>query len=123
MPIVNFKMNIKLNENQVKELLTPIPEIFEKLMGKPASTIMSTYLYSDILLNNSFSSAAFIEVRNLSVYDIDVYKSISKCLLDVIKKTVTIDSDRIYINFLEVKDVQAWQFKDDEPISPCLNRK
>ena len=123
MPVVNLKMNIKLNENQVKELLTPIPEIFEKFMGKPASTVMSTYSYSDMLLNNSFSSAAFIEVRNLSLYDIDVYKNISKCLLDVIKKTVTIDSDRIYINFLEVKDVQAWQFKDGEPISPCLNRK
>lgn len=123
MPIVNFKINIKLNENQVKELLTPIPGIFEKTMGKPASTIMSTYSYSDILLNDSFSSAAFVEVRNLSVYDIDVYKNISKCLLDVIKKVVTIDSDRIYINFLEVKDVQAWQFKDDEPISPCLGCK
>jgi hypothetical protein len=122
MPIIKIAMNVNMNEDKKEHMLSSIVHLVATLMKKPIKDVMVLYSYNDMIMANSFDAAAFVDLRFISVLDMKVYEALCMGILKVLKEVINIDSARLYINFFEVSEINAWRFLDGIPKCPGSNK-
>lgn len=123
MPIINITMNASLNEDKKKFMLTSIVHLVATLMGKPKKDVMVIHSFRDMIMANSSDVAAFVDLRFLSMFNMKVYEDLCSGILEILKGVINIDPARLYINFIEVSETNAWRFLDGKPRCPGSSKK
>lgn len=123
MPIVQITMNVSINEDKKEFMLTSIVHLVATVMGKPKTDIMVFHSYHDMFMANSSDAAAFVDLKFVSMFDMKVYEDVCNGILEILKQTIRIDPARLYINFFEVSEINAWRFMNGKPRCPGSNKQ
>ena len=109
MPLINIKTSLKEVPNS-NELLEKASRKLAELTGKPEQYVM-TLLETNIPMKfgTKFEDSCFIEIKSIGNLN---PKKISSEICELIKSTINISPDRIYINFEDIK-ASNWGFNKE----------
>lgn len=123
MPIVMLNTNVEINDDKKEFILCNIAQLVSNLMKKPITDVMVLYSYHYMFMSNSIKPAAFVDFKYISKLDLKIYASLCSGILDILNQVVDMDPARLYLNFFEVSDIQAWRFIDSIPVCPKSKNK
>ena len=98
MPYFNVQTNAKV-ENK-SSLIKELSSFIAKELGKPERYVMVSLEEKNMLFGGSEELCAFVDLRSIGLPET---RSLSKAICDFLSKSLKIDADRIYINFVDVK--------------------
>ncbi|MEE9411441.1 MAG: phenylpyruvate tautomerase MIF-related protein [Methylococcales bacterium] len=102
MPYFKFSTNVSMSESDKKEFLKQASDAISQLLAKP-----ERYVFVEIISDQSLSMsgstepAAYIELKSIGLPEKDT-AGFSADICDLIKQTVGIDPERIYIEFINI---------------------
>ena len=99
MPLLKIQTNIRLEQAAEPALLKQLSETVANELGKPERYVMVT-IETDIamLFAGSDQPTAYLELKSLDLPE-EKNAELSKALCGAIAQTLSISSDRIYIEF------------------------
>jgi phenylpyruvate tautomerase PptA (4-oxalocrotonate tautomerase family) len=102
MPLLKLETSVDLSVQQRTELLAALSRILAEGIGKPEHYVMVTVEAAAILMSGDGGDAAFCDVRSIGGLDGDVNSRLSRRICDVLKASLGIAPDRVYLNFSNV---------------------
>ncbi|MBN2001932.1 MAG: hypothetical protein JXA21_01140 [Anaerolineae bacterium] len=119
MPIVQISLNVNLVEQEKQNLHLSIARLVSEVLEKPLHDVMVSLTMADFAMGGTFEPAAFMDLRCLSgLQGEDVPRRLCEGMLSILRRYVSIDPARVYINFFEVHPECAWRFKDGVAVCP-----
>ena len=112
MPLIKLEVSNKITDSQCEQLLPRLSKMLEATTGKPEKYIMATLGKTVSLMAGEQGSAAFADIRGIGGLTPPVNKKISEALCALLKETLDIPPDRIYITFTDVP-AENWGFNGD----------
>ena len=99
MPLLKIQTNIRLEQDAKPAVLKQLSETVTSELSKPERYVMVT-IETDVamLFAGSNQPAAYLELKSLGFPE-EKSTELSKALCDAITQTLSISSDRIYIEF------------------------
>lgn len=110
MPLIRMETSATLTEADETSLAKSLSKIAATAIGKPESYVMSVVSRSAISMAGEIGPAAFLDVRSIGGLNQTVNRDISKQVADLLKETLQISDDRIYISFESVSGVN-WGYR------------
>lgn len=123
MPIVIINTNVEINDDKKELILSNVAQLVANLMKKPITDVMVLYSYHYMVMANSIKPAAYVDIKYISRLDLKISEDLSSGILDILNQVVDLDPARLYLNFFEVSDIQAWRFIDGIPVCPKSKNK
>lgn len=120
MPIVMINTNVEINDDKKEFILCNIAQLVANLMKKPIADVMVLYSYHYMIMANSIKPVAFVDLKYISRLDLKISEDLCSGILDILNQVVDMDPTRLYLNFFEVSDIQAWRFIDGVPVCPKI---
>ena len=103
MPLLKLQSSVDLSEAKRSELLPALSRIVTEGLGKPEQYVMVTIESASIMLAGERGGAAFVEVRSIGGLSRDVNNHLSSKICDLLKESLGITPDRVYLNFSDIR--------------------
>ena len=102
MPLIKLQVTEALPVDKKEEVLKGISALIAECIGKPEQYVMAVLEQVDILMSGSDGPGAFADVRSIGGLGGSVNQEISSKLCDLLESELSIQANRIYINFTDV---------------------
>ena len=103
MPLLKLETTVPLAEDKGKPLLAALSKAVVSATGKPEQYVMVTASHSAILMSGKPGDAAFVDVRGIGGLKGDTNRNLSQQICKLLKDSLGIAPDRVYLNFTEVE--------------------
>jgi phenylpyruvate tautomerase PptA (4-oxalocrotonate tautomerase family) len=112
MPLLKLETTIALADDKRKTLLAALSKIAAGTIGKPEQYVMVVVSPAAILMSGSPGDAAFVDVRSIGSLNDDVNRQLSQKIGALLKESLGVPMDRIYLNFTDVP-AASWGWNGD----------
>jgi len=103
MPFVKLQTNIELDETLRKQLLKQVSSLTASQLNKPENYVMVVIEEScSMLFAGTTEPLCYVELKSISLPE-NKTSTISGALCELIKTTVGINPDRVYIEFADAQ--------------------
>jgi phenylpyruvate tautomerase len=110
MPLLKLETTVTLPDEKKKTLIAALSKIVAETIGKPELYVMVTISPADILMSGKPGDTAFVDIRSIGGLTDDVNKQLSKKVCALLKESLGVPENRIYLNFIDV-DAANWGWK------------
>ena len=112
MPFIKLDLANNVSDEQCNKLLPMLSKMLAEITGKPEKYVMATVGKMAPIMAGKPGPAAFADIRGIGGFTPAVNKKMSQALCTLLKETIQIPPDRVYMTF---KDVPAanWGFNSD----------
>jgi phenylpyruvate tautomerase len=107
MPLLKLETTTALSDGQRQQLVPSLSRIVADTIGKPEQYVMVTIGQASILMSGKPGDAAFVDVRSIGGLTSDVNRKLSQQVCKLLKESLGVPPDRVYLNFTDVK-AGAW---------------
>ncbi len=109
MPYLKLQTNLELSDDRKKELLNDLISLVSKELDKPEKYVMTIVQDGQIMLFGSTEDPlVYIEFRSIRFPEGQT-KALAKSLSHFVKSRLNIDSDRVFIQFIN-SDPHMWGY-------------
>ena len=105
MPLLKLETTVPLPEEKVKPLLTALSKTVASVIGKPEQYVMVAASRSDMVMSGKSGDAAFVDIRSIGGLNGETNRKLSQQICKLLKDSLGIASDRVYMNFADVEAV------------------
>jgi len=102
MPLLKLETTVALADDKTKALLASLSKIVAGTIGKPEQYVMVVISPAAILMSGKPGDAAFVDVRGIGGLSDDVKRQLSQKIGSLLKESLGVPPDRIYLNFTDV---------------------
>jgi phenylpyruvate tautomerase len=103
MPLLKLETTVSLSDDKRKTLLASLSKIVAETIGKPEQYVMVTINPAAILMSGKPGDAAFADIRSIGGLSGDVNGLLAQSVCRLLKDSLGISPDRVYLNFTDVK--------------------
>ena len=103
MPLLKLETTVPLPHDKATPLLAELSRAVAGATGKPEQYVMVTLSHSAILMSGKAGDAAFVDVRGIGGLNGETNRNLSQRICKLLKESLGIAPDRIYVNFTEVE--------------------
>ena len=103
MPLLKIETTVPLPEEKGRPLLTALSKAVAGAIGKPEQYVMVTASQSAMVMSAKHGEAAFADVRSIGGLNSETNRKLSQQICKLLKDSLGIASDRVYLNFTEVE--------------------
>jgi phenylpyruvate tautomerase len=103
MPLLKIETTVVLSEDQQKALLATLSQTVSESIGKPEQYVMVTANHAAMLMSGDAGDAAFVDIRSIGGLTGEVNRKLSQKVCKLLKDSLGISPDRVYLNFTEVE--------------------
>ena len=103
MPLLKLDTTVPLPEEKGKPLLAALSKAVAGAIGKPEQYVMVTASQSAMVMSNKAGDAAFVDIRSIGGLNSETNRKLSQQICKLLRDSLGIASDRIYINFTDVE--------------------
>ena len=103
MPLLKLETTVPLREEKGKLLLAALSKAVAETIGKPEQYVMISVSQSAMLMSGKAGDAAFVDVRGIGGLNGETNGKLSQQICKLLKDSLGIAPDRIYLNFTEVE--------------------
>jgi phenylpyruvate tautomerase len=107
MPLLKLETSSALPEDKRKALLASLSKAVAESIGKPKQYVMVTASQAAMVMSGKVGDAAFVVIRSIGGLGDDVNRKLSQQVCNLLKDSLGIPPDRVYLNFAEV-DAGNW---------------
>jgi phenylpyruvate tautomerase len=107
MPLLKLETTVALSDAQRKELLASLSKIVAENISKPEKYVMISITEAAMLMSGNPGNAAFADIRSIGGLGDSVNRKLSQSICALLKQTLAIPPERIYLNFTDV-DAGNW---------------
>ena len=112
MPLLKLETTVALADDQKKTLLAALSKIVAGTIGKPEQYVMVTIAPAAILMSGKPGDAAFVDLRSIGGLGGDVNQQLAQKIGSLLKESLGVPPDRIYLNFTDVSAAN-WGWNGD----------
>ena len=112
MPLLKLETIVALSEEKRKALLASLSRTVAVNIGKPENYVMVTCSHSTILMSGKAGDAAFVDIRSIGGLSEDVNRKLSLRVCQLLKDSLGIAPDRVYLNFTDL-EAGNWGWNGD----------
>ena len=102
MPLLKLETTVALADDKRTPLLAALSKIVAGTIGKPEQYVMVVISPTVILMSGKPGDAAFVDVRSIGGLSDDVNRQLSQKVCSLLKESLGVAPDRIYLNFTDV---------------------
>jgi phenylpyruvate tautomerase len=102
MPLLKLETNVAMSEEKRNALLGSLSKIIAQTIGKPEQYVMVTAGASAMLIAGTPEEAAFVDIRSIGGLSNNVNRQLSRKICELLKDSLGIPTDRIYLGFTDV---------------------
>lgn len=102
MPLLKLETTVALSDEKKKSLLASLSKIVAGTIGKPEQYVMVVASPAAILMSGEPGDAAFVDVRSIGGLSDDVNRQLSQKICSLLKESLGVPPNRIYLNFTDV---------------------
>ncbi len=102
MPLLKLETTVALSDDKKKAMLAALSEIVAGTIGKPEQYVMVVVSPAAILMSGKPGEAAFVDIRSIGGLNDDVNRQLSQKIGQLLKESLGVPPDRVYLNFTEV---------------------
>jgi phenylpyruvate tautomerase PptA (4-oxalocrotonate tautomerase family) len=102
MPLLKLETTVILSDDKRKALLASLSSIVAETIGKPEQYVMVVLSPAAIIMSGKPGDAAFADIRSIGGLGGEVNRQLSQKVCRVLKETLGVPPDRVYLNFTEV---------------------
>lgn len=102
MPLLKLETNVTLSDERRKGLIASLSKIVAITIGKPEQYVMIVASPASILMAGKTGDAAFVDVRSIGGLNDSVNRQLSQKICGLLKESLGVSPDRIYLNFTNV---------------------
>jgi phenylpyruvate tautomerase PptA (4-oxalocrotonate tautomerase family) len=102
MPLLKLETTVALSDEKKKALLASLSKIVAGTIGKPEQYVMVVVSPAAILMSGNPGEAAFVDIRSIGGLSGDVNRQLSQKIGSLLKESLGVPPDRIYLNFTDV---------------------
>src|SRR5438067_2422879 len=99
MPLLKLETTVALSDAQRKELLASLSRMVAENIGKPEKYVMVSISPAAMLFSAQPGDAAFVDIRSIGGLGDTVNRKLSHTICALLKQTLAIPPDRVYLNF------------------------
>lgn len=103
MPILRLETTVALSEEKRKLLLSSLSKTVAETIGKPEQYVMIATGQLGMLMSGRAGEAAFVDIRSIGGLNGDVNRKLAQKVCQLLKDTLEIPQDRVYLNFTDVQ--------------------
>ena len=107
MPLLKLETTTALPEDRRRALLASLSKAVAEIIGKPEQYVMVTASQAAMVMSGKAGDAAFVDIRSIGGLGDDVNRKLSQQVCKVLKDSLGILPDRVYLNFTDV-DASNW---------------
>ena len=107
MPLLRLETSVTLPEDKRKALLASLSKAVAETIGKPEQYVMVTASQAVMLMSGKPVDGAFVDLRSIGGLSDEVNRKLSQHVCKLLKDTLGVSPDRVYLNFTEV-DAGNW---------------
>jgi phenylpyruvate tautomerase PptA (4-oxalocrotonate tautomerase family) len=112
MPLLKLETTVALADDKKKALLAALSKSVAGTIGKPEQYVMVTIAPAAILMSGKPGDAAFVDVRSIGGLNDGVNRQLAQKLGALLKESLGVSPDRIYLNFTDVP-AGNWGWNND----------
>ena len=102
MPLLKLETTVALADEKKNALLASLSKIVAGTIGKPEQYVMVVISPAAILLSGKQGDAAFVDIRSIGSLKDDVNRQLSQKIGSLLKESLGVPPDRVYLNFTDV---------------------
>ncbi|MFH1147068.1 MAG: phenylpyruvate tautomerase MIF-related protein [Pseudomonadota bacterium] len=102
MPLMKVATSVALPDEKRNELLASLSKILAETIGKPEQYVMVTISTESMIMSGQKGDSAFADVRSIGGLNRDVNRKIAQRLCALLKESLGIPPDRVYVNFADI---------------------
>jgi phenylpyruvate tautomerase len=102
MPLLKLETTIALTDDRKTALLASLSKIVAGTIGKPEQYVMVVIGPAAILMSGKPGDAAFVDIRSIGGLSDDVNRQLAQKIGGLLKESLGVPPDRVYLNFTEV---------------------
>ena len=102
MPLVKLETNVALSEEKKNALLASLSRTVAGTLGKPEQYVMVVVSPAAMRMSGRPGDAAFVDVRSIGGLSADVNRRLSQQIGSLLKESLGVPPDRVYLNFNDV---------------------
>jgi phenylpyruvate tautomerase PptA (4-oxalocrotonate tautomerase family) len=103
MPLLKLETTVALPEDKRKALLASLSKAVAGTIGKPEQYVLVTVSQTAMLMSGKAGDAAFVDIRSIGGLTDDVNRELSQQLCKLLKDSLGLPPDRVYLNFTDVE--------------------
>lgn len=103
MPLLKIESNVSVPDEKQQALLAALSKTVVKIVGKPEQYVMVTFGKAAVQMSGADGDAAFVDVRSIGGLTDDVNRKLTQQICHLLRDSLGISPDRIYVNFIDVK--------------------
>lgn len=103
MPLLKLETTVALSTEKQQALLAAFSKLVARTIGKPEQYVMVTIAPASVLMSGKDGDAAFVDIRSIGGLTSDVNRNLSQKVCQLLKDSLGISPDRIYLNFRDVE--------------------
>ena len=102
MPLLKLETTVALADDKKQALLASLSKILAGTIGKPEQYVMVVVSPAAILMSGKPGDAAFVDIRSIGGLGDKVNRQLSQKIGSLLKESLGVPPDRIYLNFTDV---------------------
>jgi len=102
MPLLKLETTVALANEKKSALLAALSRIVAGTIGKPEQYVMVVISPTAILMSGKPGDAAFVDIRSIGGLNGDVNRRLAQKIGALLKESLGMPPDRIYLNFTYV---------------------
>ena len=102
MPLLKLETTTALSEDSRRALLASLSKAVVETIGKPEQYVMVTANPVAMVMSGKAGDAAFVDIRSIGGLGDDVNRKLSQQVCKLLKDSLGILPDRVYLNFTDV---------------------
>jgi phenylpyruvate tautomerase PptA (4-oxalocrotonate tautomerase family) len=107
MPLLKLETTAAVPDDKRQALIGSLSRIVAETIGKPEQYVMVTLSPAAMLMSGKAGDAAFVDIRSIGGLNSKVNEQLSQKVCGLLKQSLGIAPERIYINFTDV-EASAW---------------
>ena len=107
MPLLKLETTTALPEDRRRALLASLSKAVAETIGKPEQYVMVTANPIAMVMSGKAGDAASVDIRSIGGLGDDVKRKLSQKVCKLLKDSLGILTDRVYLNFTDV-DAGNW---------------
>lgn len=112
MPLLHLETTVALSDEKKSALLAALSKIVAGTIGKPEEYVMVVISPAAILISGKPGDAAFVDIRSIGGLNHDVNRQLSRKIGSLLKESLSVPPDRIYLNFTDIP-ASNWGWNSD----------
>jgi phenylpyruvate tautomerase PptA (4-oxalocrotonate tautomerase family) len=103
MPLLKLETTVALSDEKKQALLASLSKLVAGTIGKPEQYVMVVVSPAAILMSGKPGNAAFVDIRSIGGLSDDVNRQLSQKICKLLKESLGVPPDRVYLNFTDVR--------------------